>query len=66
MIALATEKKFTKPEVCSKNEVFNKFLNNNNQKNNNNKMEDKIFNFGDTFNPSDSILFAVKTSQETY
>ena len=51
---LEKEIEFLKIEICSKNEIINKFLNNNTQENNNDNMEAEIWNFGDTFNTSDS------------
>ena len=51
---LEKEIEFFKTEICSKNEVINKFLNNNTQKNNKDNMEGQIWNFGDTGNTSDS------------
>ena len=45
---------FFKKEIYSKNEIINKFLNNNAQKNSNDNMEGEIWDFGDTFNTSDS------------
>ena len=56
-IIIATLEKqieFLKTEICSKNEIINKFLNNNTQKNNNDNMEGEIWDFGDTCNTSDS------------
>ena len=55
-IIATLEKKveFLKTEICSKNEIINKLLNNNIQKNNNDNMEGEIWNFGDTYNTSDS------------
>ena len=51
---LEKEIEFLKTEICSKNELINKFLNNNTQKNNNNNMERDLWEFGDTFNTFDS------------
>ena len=54
---------FLQTEICSKNEIINKFWSNNtHEKNNNNNddnnsndnMEGEIWDFGDTFNTSDS------------
>ena len=61
---LKKEVEFLKTEICSKNEIINKFLNNNIQKNNNDNMEGEIWNFGDTCNTSDSHS-VVQSSQET-
>ena len=61
---LEKEVEFLKTEICSKNEIINKFLNNNIQKNNNDNMEGEIWNFGDTCNTSDSH-YVVQSSQET-
>ena len=64
---LEKEIEFFKTEICSKNEIVNKFLHNNTQKNNNDNMEVEIWDFGDTCNISDShfVCSAVKSSQET-
>ena len=51
---LEKEIEFLKTDVCSKNEVIDKFLSNNNQKNNNDNMDGEIWDFRDTFNTSDS------------
>ena len=51
---LEKEIEFLKTEICSKNEIINKFLNNNTQKNNNDNTEGEIWDFGDTCNTSDS------------
>ena len=51
---LEKETEFLKTEICSKNEIINKFLNNNTQKINNGNMEGEIWEFGATFNTSDS------------
>ena len=51
---LEKEIEFLKTEICSENEIINKFLNNNTQKNNNDNMEGEIWDFGDTCNTSDS------------
>ena len=39
---LEKEVEFLKTEICSENEIINKFLNNNIQKNNNDNMEGEI------------------------
>ena len=48
------EIEFLKTEICSKNEIIYKLFNNNTEKNNNDNMEGEIWDFGDTFNTSDS------------
>ena len=55
-IIATLEKKteFFETQICSKNEVINKFLNNNTQMNSNNNMEGEIWDSGDTFNISDT------------
>ena len=54
---------FLQTEICSKNEIINKFRsnnthkknsNNNDDNNSNDNMEGEIWDFGDTFNTSDS------------
>ena len=51
---LEKETEFLKTEICSKNEIINKFLSNNTQKNNNDNMKGEIWDFGNTCNTSDS------------
>ena len=51
---LEKEIEFLKTEIRSKNEIITKFLNNNTQKKNNDNMEGEIWDFGATFNTSDS------------
>ena len=51
---MGKETEFFKTEICSKNEIIDKFLNNNTQKNNNDNMEGKIWDVDDTCNTSDS------------
>ena len=54
IVTLEKEIIFPKTEICSKNGIINKFLNNNTQNNNNDNMEGEIWDFGDTFNTCDS------------
>ena len=42
---LEKEIEFLKTDICPKNEIINKFLNNNTQKNNNANMEGEIWDF---------------------
>ena len=51
---LEKEIKFLKTEICSRNKIINKFLNNTTQKNDNNNMVGETRDFSDTFNASDS------------
>ena len=51
---LEKEIEFLKTEICSKNKIIYKLLNNNTQKNNNDNIEGEIWYFSDTCNTSDS------------
>ena len=62
---LEKETEFLKTEICSKNEIINKFLNNNTEENSNDNMEGEMLDFGDTFNTSDSQSVCSTDSQET-
>ena len=62
---LEKETEFLKTEICSKNEIINKFLNNNTEENSNDNMEGEMLDFGDTFNASDSQSVCSTDSQET-
>ena len=62
---LEKETEFLKTEICSKNEIINKFLNNTTEENSNDNMEGEMLDFGDTFNTSDSQSVCSTDSQET-
>ena len=51
---LGKETEFLKTKICSRNEIINKYLNNNTKKSNNDNTDGEIWDFGDTFNTSDS------------
>ena len=61
---LEKETEFFETQICSKNEVINKFLNNNIQMNSNNNMEGEIWDSGDIFNTSDT--YSVSSAGESW
>ena len=62
---LEKEIEFLKTEICSENEIINKFLNNNTQKNNNDNMEEKYVTLMMHAILLILTLFVVQSSQDT-